>query len=476
MFDVIVIGSGIIGSYISRELSRYDLDVLVLEKENDVANGTSKANTALVHAGYDAKPNTNMAKFNVLGNSMFDKVCDELYVPFKRPGSLVLGFNDSDKNTIHDLYEKGIKNGVPGLSILDRKQLLELEPNIGDDVIIALHAATGGIVGPWELAIALMENAMDNGVSLNLNTEVIDIIKQESSFLVKTNQGEFESKILINAAGLFADTINNMVSNEKITINPVAGEYFLLDKTAQNLVSRVVFQCPSETSKGVVVTPTVHGNIVVGPDSIEILEKEDKATHKDRLDFIKNKALKSIKNIPFNENITNFTGLRASSTTGDFIIGEAKDVKGFINVAGIKSPGLSSAPAIGLYVSNLAVNILGDVKENSSFNPRRKKPLVFNDLTDDEKTEIIKKDKKYGNIICRCETVSEGEIVDCIKRNAGATTVDGVKKRVRPGMGRCQGGFCMPRVVEILSRELNIPMEEVMKNSKSSYILTGRTK
>lgn len=476
MYDVVIVGAGIIGNFIARELTKYNGKILLLDKENDVANGTTKANTALVHAGYDAKLGSNMARFNVEGNAMFDKVCEELYVPFERPGSLVLGFNDEDRRTIEDLYKRGQANRVPDMEILEREDLLKLEPNLGDEVLLGLHAKTGGIVGPWELAIALAENAIDNGAELKLNTEVLDIEKMDAGYLVKTNRGDFETRVLVNAAGLFADTINNMVSKEKIDIRPVKGEYFLLDKTAGKLVSKVIFQCPSKTSKGIVVTPTVHGNIIVGPDSVEIEDKNSKKTTKAGLDYVRETANKSIKNIPFGENITNFAGLRATPTSGDFIIGEASDAKGFVNVAGIKSPGLSSAPAIGVYVAKLVADILGDLEENKDFNPRRREVVLFNQLSDEEKNEIIKKDKRYGNVICRCETITEGEIVDSIKRNAGATTVDGVKKRVRPGMGRCQGGFCMPKVMEIISRELGQDMKDVVKNSEGSYIITEKTK
>lgn len=476
MYDVVVIGAGIIGNYVARELMRYKGRVLILDSENDVANGTTKANTALVHAGYDAKPGTNMARFNVQGNAMFDQVCQELYVDFKRIGSLVLGFNQEDRETIQVLYEKGLANGVPEMEILEREELLELEPNLGDEVLLGLHAKTGGIVGPWELAIALAENAIDNGAELRLNTEVVDIVKKDGHYLVKTSQGDFETRAIVNAAGLYADKINNMVSKDKLDIRPVKGEYYLLDKTAGDLVNKVVFQCPSKTSKGIVVAPTVHGNIIVGPDSVEVASKDDKKTTRQGLDFVRERASLSIKDIPFNENITNFTGLRATPTNGDFIIGEARDAKGFVNAAGIKSPGLSSAPAIGLHVAQLVVDILGDLEENKDFNPRRRKPLVFMELSDEEKNSLIKEDSRYGTIVCRCETVTEGEIVDSIRRNAGATTVDGVKKRVRPGMGRCQGGFCLPKVVEILSRELGKDMTEVVKNSQESYILTDKTK
>ena len=476
MYDIIIIGAGVSAAATARELSRYEGKFLVLEKENDVANGTTKANTALVHAGYDATEGSNMAHFNVKGNAMFDEICEDLYVPFERTGSLVVGFTDEDRETIEELYQRGINNGVPNMEIIERDKIKELVPNISDEAKFALYAKTGGIVGPWELATNMMENAVDNGVEIKLNTEVKSLEKLDDHYIVKTTNGDFKSKLVINAAGLYADKINNMVSEDKFEIQPVKGQYYLLDKQANDRTDMVIFQCPSKTSKGIVVSPTVHGNIIVGPDSVPGDDKDNKSTSRDNLSYVKETAKRSIKDIPFNKNITNFAGLRANPSTGDFIIGEAKDAKGFINIAGIKSPGLTAAPAIGEYIANLAVELLGGLNKNDSFNPRIRKPIRFIELTDDEKNEVIKKDKRYGNIICRCETVTEGEIVDAINRNVGATSVDAVKRRVRAGMGRCQGGFCMPKVVEILARELGQDMTEVVKDGKNSEILTEKTK
>lgn len=476
MYDVAIIGAGIVGTFIARELSRYDLNIVLIERENDISNGCTKANTGIVHAGYDAKPGTNMAKFNVKGNPMFDKVCEELDVPFKRIGSLVLGFDEEDERTIDELYERGQKNGVPQLKILNKEEIEKLEPNIGKEVTKALYAPTAGIIGPWELAIALAENAVDNGVELLLNNEVLNISKLEEGYLVETTEKKLYAKYIINCAGVYADKINSMVSDEKFDIIPKNGQYFVLDKSVGDMVNTVIFQCPKSYGKGVVVTPTVHGNLMIGPDNQIAESKESKETSRDRLNEIKKVARKSIEGIPFGKNITNFTGIRNEPSTGDFIIGEAIDAKGFINVAGIKSPGLTSSPAIAEYVVELLKEISGGLKENKDFNPRRKKVIRFNELSDEEKNELIKKDPRYGRIICRCESITEGEIVDCIHRNAGATTVDGVKKRTRPGTGRCQGGFCSPRVMEILARELNKDMTEIVKDGVDSYILIGQTK
>lgn len=477
MYDILIIGGGIVGTSIARELSRYQLKTILLEKENDIANGTTKANTALVHAGYDAPNGTLMAKFNVEGNKMYEDLCKELHVPFKKTGSLVLGFNEEDRKHIESLYENGQKNGVPEMEILEREDIKKLVPNVSDEAEVALYAKTGGIVGPWELAVALMENAMDNGVELELNQEVIDIKNNEDHYIVKTRDNEYQSKIVINAAGLYSDKINDMVSENKFKITPVKGQYYLLDKRKEPIVDKVIFQCPTPDSKGIVVTPTVHGNVLVGPDSQPIEDKKDKNTNSSNLEYIKEVGSKSIKNIPFNETITSFAGLRASPSTNDFIIGEAEDADNFINVAGIKSPGLTAAPAIGVYIKDLVVNdLLSNVKENMSFNPSIKKPIIMNELTFEEREKVIKENPSYGKVVCRCENITEGEIIDSIKRNAGARTVDGVKRRVRAGMGRCQGGFCLPRVMEILSDELDISMEDVVKDGKNSNILTEETK
>ena len=476
MYDVTIIGAGIIGTFITRELSKYDLKILLLDKGNDIATGTTKANTALIHAGFDAPKNTKMSYFNVRGNAMFDKVCEELDVPFERIGSLVLAFDEEDTKTIENLYNNGLEAGVPNMEILNKEQVLKMEPNISNKVNAALYAKTAGIIGPWELAIALAENALENGAELKLNTEVLDITKSNNTYTISTNNGEIHTKAIINCAGVYGDKINNMISNNKINIIPKRGQYYLLDKTVGDLVNTIIFQCPTAKGKGVVVTPTVHGNLIVGPDSQIIEDKNDTATTKDNLGHIINTAKVSVPNIPLDQVITTFAGIRAEAETKDFIIEEAKDLPGFINVIGIKSPGLSAAPAIAEYVVKLVNNIFHNLKEKEIYNPIRRKVIRFIELSDEEKNKLIKENPMYGNIICRCENITEGEIVDAIHRRAGATTVDGVKKRVRPGSGRCQGGFCMPRVMEILAREQNKKMENIVKEGPDSKILIGKTK
>ena len=476
MYDVAIIGAGVIGASIFRELTKYNLKVVVLEKENDVSMGTSKANSAIIHAGYDPKVGTLMAKYNVKGNEMFEELCKELDVPFKRNGSLIIGFSDEDMETIKKLYENGNKIGVKGLKILSKEEVLEKEPNLNEEVFGALYAPTGGIVGPFEYTIALMENGVANGGEISLNSEVSDIKKENDIFKITTKNGKvIEAKYVINAAGVHADDVHNLICKESFKITPRKGEYFVMDKTQGNVVSHTIFQCPSKLGKGILVTPTVHGNLLVGPDAEDLDDKEDVKTEGERLAFIREKSLRTTNKVNFRESIRNFAGLRATSDRGDFIVEEAEDVKNFIDVAGIKSPGLSSAPAIAEDVVLILENCGLKLEENKNFNPIREE-IRFMELSPEEKAEIIKKDPRYGRIICRCESITEGEIVASIKRCFGNMTLDGVKRRCRPGMGRCQGGFCGPKVQEIIARELDLNMEDINLEKDGSYILVGKTK
>lgn len=475
MFDVIIIGTGIVGCSIARELSKYKLKTCVVDRDSDVANGTTKANSAIVHAGFDAKTGTLKGKLNAVGNAMFDKLAEDLDFHFKRIGSLVLCFDENDINKLHELKEQGEKNGVPGLDVLDIKKLREMEPNISNDVVAALHAPTGGIVCPYEMTIALAENAYTNGAEFKFDTEVINIEKEEGFYTLKTNKGDIKTKMVINAAGVFADEINNMVSNNKIHIMPRKGEYCLFDKAVGNMVSKTIFQLPNKMGKGVLVTPTVDGNLLIGPNAMDIEDKNDLTTTTEGIDDILNKASLSIKQVPMRQVITSFSGLRAHSTNNDFIIGEQTDSENFINVAGIESPGLSSAPAIAEMIKNIVVDKL-QPEENPKFNPIRKGIPKFREMNNEQRKELISKDSRYGKMICRCETVTEGEIINAIRRPLGAKTLDGVKRRTRAGMGRCQSGFCAPKIVEILAQELNIQPTEVTKFGGNSNILVGRDK
>lgn len=475
MFDVTIVGAGVVGCSIARELSKYDLKVCVLEKGPDVATGTSKANSGIVHGGHDATPGTLKAKLNVRGNEMFDKLVKELNFPFKRNGSLVLCFDESEKDGLQKLLEKGQKNGVQNLKILGKEEILEMEPNVNDDVVGALYVPTGGIVCPYEMTIAMAENAYTNGVEFKFETEVKNVVKKETGFTVETSKGNFETNLVINAAGLFSDDLNNMVSKNKIEIIARKGEYCLFDKTAGTMATKTLFQLPTKMGKGVLVSPTVDGNLLIGPNAVDVDDRTDVDTTQEGIDDILNRAKKTFKQIPMRQVITSFSGLRSHDTVNDFIIGEAEDVPGFINVAGIESPGLSSAPAIAEMVEGIVVEKLSPAK-NEKFNPIREGIPKFREMTNEERKELIAKDPSYGKIVCRCETVTEGEILNAIRRPLGARDLDGIKRRTRAGMGKCQSGFCSTKIVALLSKELGIPETEVTKFGGKSNLLIGEDK
>lgn len=465
MKDVIIIGAGVSGCAIARELSRYQLDICVLERESDICEGTSKANSGIVHGGFDAKPGTLKAKLNVLGNSMMDEMSKKLDFEFKRNGSMVVCQNEMGIPALEKLLEQGKENGVKGMKILKREQALELEPNLADGVYAVLYIPSGGIVCPFGMNIAYAENAAQNGVEFKLGTEVQLIERVGQDYRIQTNQGVFDTKYVINAAGVYADVFHNMVSEQKIHITPRRGDYCLLDKTAGDLVRHTIFQLPTEKGKGVLVTPTIHGNLLLGPTAIDIEDKEATATTAKGLQEVLEKCTKSVKNIPFKQVITSFAGLRAHEEHGEFIIGEVEDAKGFIDVAGIESPGLTSAPAIGIYVRDILAEKM-ELKEKEIFVEERKGIVRFLDLPKEEQNRLLQKNQAYGQIVCRCEQITEGEILDAIHRPLGATTLDGVKRRTRAGMGRCQAGFCTPKVMEILARELHLELKDIRKNGR----------
>ena len=475
MYDVIIIGAGVSGSAVARELSRYRIKVCVLEKEEDVCCGTSKANSGIVHAGYDAAEGSLMAKLNVRGNEMMDALARDLDIPFKRTGSLVICLHEEDQPQLQTLYERGGRNGVPGLRILGREELKDMEPNISNEACAALYAPTAGIICPFELNIAMAENAAMNGVEFRFNTEVQDLKPTEKGWEIHTSQGVCETRYVVNAAGVYADVFHNMVSKNKIHITPRRGDYCLLDKSAGSHVGRTIFALPGKYGKGVLITPTVHGNLLVGPTAVDIEDKEGTNTTKEGLDEIIKKAGMNIKNLPMRQVITSFAGLRAHEDGHEFIIGEVKDARGFIDCAGIESPGLTSSPAIGEMVGNLIRDKM-NLEEKEDFISIRKGVLNPNTLDREQRNFLIQEKPEYGNIVCRCEMITEGEIIDAIQRPLGARSLDGVKKRTRVGMGRCQTGFCSPKTMEILARELHIPISEVTKSGGDSGIIRGRNK
>ena len=479
-YDVAVIGAGVIGATVTRELSKLDMKVVLLESCNDVAMGTSKANSAIVHAGFDAESGTLKAKLNVEGAALMESYCKMLAVPYKNNGSLVVAYSEEELKTLEVLLNRGITNGVPGLEIIDREQLVKMEPHIGPTALGALWAPTAGIVSPYELAIAATENAVVNGAEVKRNSEVSAIEYKDGVFTLSTASGTVEAGYIINCAGIFADSIAKMIGDDSFTIIPRRGEYHLLDKTEGNMVSHTVFMCPNKMGKGILVTPTVHGNVLMGPTAadLDIDHKLDIDTTPEGLAEIIDRIHKVIPELTTRNEITSFAGNRAyvKDGNGDFIISGSKANDRFINVAGIESPGLSAAPAIALYVAKMFREMAPQYGEKKNFIETRKPPVRINELSSQERKELVEKDKRYGRIICRCEGVTEGEIIDAIKAPCGARDVDGVKRRTRAGMGRCQGGFCGSKVLEILARELDVPMNEITKFGGESKIIYDRTK
>ncbi len=474
-YDVAVVGGGVIGGMILRELSRYRLNVCLLEKEGDVSMGASRANTGIVHGGFDAECGTNKAKYNVLGCKMMPDVTKELGVKYVNNGTLVVAFSDEDVETVKVLYERGLKNGVEGLEIIDAEEIARIEPNVRKEAKCALYCKSAGIVCPYELTIAAVGNAMDNGAELFTDFEVTKITEGEYFTLTAADGRSVEAKKIVNAAGMYSDKIAGMIGDTSFSIQPRKGEYILLDKSHAGLFNHTLFFCPGKGGKGIVVTQTVDGNILLGPTSEEIEDRTDKSTTAQGLNFVKQKASEMSDKLPFWDTITSFTGLRAFCDRHDFIIEPSAKNSNFIHVAGIESPGLTAAPAIAKKV----VELLGEglaLTEKEGFNGYRKPDYFFKNLSVEEKNELIKKDDNYGKIVCRCEEITLGEILTAVRENPKARTVDGVKRRTRAGMGRCQGGFCQPSIVKIIAEELGIPLEQVEKGGKNSNLLIGESK
>ena len=475
IYDVIIIGGGVTGCCIARTLSKYDLKICLLEKEAEIASGTTKANSGVIHAGYASPREYIKRHLCIKGNKLYTQAVKELNFPFKRIGSLVVALEDNQIKKLDEDRKKGTEDGISGLElILDRKQIKQMEPNLTDDVVGVLHAPSAGIASPYELTFALAENAAMNGVKFFRNHEAIKIKHQDYTFSVRTYRGELQGRNLINAAGLYAAKISKMLGLDYFSIMPRKGEYILFDRNALQ-INKVLFPIPTKVSKGILVCPTLHGNTFVGPNAQNITDQEDISTTTSGLKEILEGGRKIIPSLPARSSIRNFAGLRAVPDTYDFII-DNTDVYGFINVAGILSPGLTATFAIAEKVVDY-LELLGvELKVKEDYNPIRPKPEQFKDFTKEELDKKIQEDPAWGRIICRCETIPEKEIINAIHAPVGANTVDGVKFRCRPGMGRCQGGFCRPRVIEILSRELNRSYEEITKKGEDTNILVGKTK
>ena len=475
-YDVAIIGAGVVGSLVARELSRYQLQVCLLEKGEDVAVGATRANSAIVHGGFDPLPGTLKAKLNVRGTVMMPQLAEELHVPYRRNGSLVVAFSEEEEPILGELYRRGVENGVPGLRLLTAAEALELEPHLSPSAAAALLCESSGIISPYELAIAAAGNAMDNGVALKTGFCVDQIEEQDGAFVLRSGADTVACRYAVNCAGQYADEIARIMGETDVDVVPKKGEYLLLDKQAGSLVSHTIFQVPTAAGKGVLVTPTVDGNLLIGPTSHAVSSKEDRDVTREGIEEIRHKAEKSVSGLPLRQVIRSFAGLRASVEGGDFVLRPGRRSPRFIHALGIDSPGLSAAPAIAeeLVVLLQAAGLICQMKDG--FISQRISAHAFRDLPPEEKNMWIAKDPRFGHIVCRCEGVTEGEIVAAIHQNPPAHTVDAVKRRTRAGMGRCQSGFCTTYITELLAQELHMPEEHVVKDGKNAYMLVGRTK
>lgn len=474
-YDVIIVGAGVTGGMLARELSKYQLSVCILEKENDVAMGASRANSGIIHGGYDPVPGTLKAKMNSLGVELLYRAAEELHVPHVHNGSLVCAFSQNENKHLEQLLERGKANGTPGLKLLTGDEARKIEPQLSEAVTAALQVTNAGIICPYELTIAAVGNAMDNGVELKRNFAICKIEKQTDGFAVTAENGQqVQGKYLINCAGGGADKIAALAGDGFFTIKPRAGEYMLLDKAEGSRVTHTIFQVPSKEGKGILVTPTVDGNLLVGPTAVQVADEYSTETTPAGLQTVARLAAKSVPSVNFRQVITSFSGVRASEEHEDFIIQASDRVENLVHVAAIDSPGLTSCVAIAQH----AVQILEKqglvLTQKPDWNGTREDPHAFRHMRDEEKDAYIKQNPAYGKIVCRCETVSEGEIVAAIRRNPQAYDIDGVKRRTRSGMGRCQGGFCSPYVMKLIAREHGIAMEQVTKCGSGSEPLTGK--
>lgn len=478
-FDVAIVGAGVVGALTARELSRYNLRVVLLEKEDDVAAGASRANSGIVHGGFDPVPGTKKAELNLRGTAMMESLCAELGVSYRKNGSLVLAFSEEEAEHVRALYERGLANGVPELSLLTREEVLALEPNVSSQVVAALRCESSGVVCPYGLTIAATGNAMDNGVKLICNFPVDGICHTADGFVIYSGDRKVEADYIVNTAGMFSDEIAAMLGDCRYHLIPRMGEYMLLDHAESGLCSHTLFQVPTAAGKGILVSPTADGNILVGPTSVELKnrDKNHRDTSAEGLAIIRRAAEKTIESMPWRQVITSFTGLRASLEGGDdFVIEASTASPRVVHAIGIDSPGLSSAPAIAKELVKLLAEGGLALTEKPDFCGTRPSYHAFAHLSDEEKNEKIKQNPAYGHVICRCEVVTEGEIMDAIHRNPPARSLDAVKRRVRTSMGRCQGGFCTTYITEILAREWGMDVTEVTKFSAGSELLFGRIK
>ena len=475
IYDVAIIGAGVIGGILARELSRYELSVCLLEKENDVAMGASKANSGIIHGGYDPKPGTLKAKLNTEGVELLFRTAEELHVPHRRNGSMVCAFSPEEEPLLEELYLRGQMNGIPGLVLLSGAAARALEPNLSGTVTKVLHVTNSGIIGPYELTVAAVGNAMDNGVTLLRNFAVTEITQEAGIFTVAAASGQqVQSRYLCNCAGGYSDEIARMAGDDFFRIIPRAGEYMLLDKAEGVRVRHTLFQCPTKAGKGILVTPTVHGNLLTGPTATAVESPERRDTTPEGLSAVARLASKSVPTVDFRQVITSFTGVRSSWAGDDFILEASSKIPNLIHAAAIDSPGLTCCVSIAKYLIEILKKQGLALSEKKNWKATREDPCAFREMSDEEKDAYIKIHPAYGKIVCRCEGVSEGEILAAIRTNPPAWDMDGIKRRTRSGMGRCQGGFCGPYIMELLAREMGVPIEEITKNGGSSRMVTGR--
>lgn len=470
--DILIIGSGITGCALARELSGYQASVTVLEKGSDIAEGATKANSGIIHAGYDAMPGSLKAYYNVLGSSMYPSLCSQLNIPYRRCGALVIALDENESKSVEALKKRGESNGVENLSLIGKDEILALEPNINPQVVCALNVPDSAIISPYEAAYAFADNAAVNNTTFLFDQTVENVIKNSNGFTVQTNSDTFHCHVVINCAGSFGAEIHNILCEEKLEMTHRRGQYYLLDRSSEQPFSRTVFQCPSHMGKGVLLTPTVHGNMLIGPTAEDISDPCDTATTAEGLSEIIRKAVRTWPALSVRQNITNFSGIRAHLNSGDFVVGQNKEVPGYFEAIGIESPGLSSAPAIARDLCRQVVDYMNLVRKEKTI-VYQAPSCSFHDMSNEERASAVESDPAHGNIICRCEMVTEAEIRAAIHRPVGARTVDGVKRRTRAGMGRCQGGFCMPRVADIIAEETGIPLQKITKSGGSSFLLTG---
>ena len=472
MYDVLIIGAGVSGSLLAHTLSKLDLSVCLLDKESDVACGASSANSAIIHSGHDPKEGSLKAHYNLLGNRMYKDLCDELQTAYRQVGAFVVATSKEEEGRLEELIANCIRREIP-YEVLDGDELRRREKNLSDNVTKGISLPTTGIVTPWEVCIAAVEEFLLNGGEVLLDHEVTAIEKKDGRFLVHCHDEVLETKILVDAAGVYADKIAGMLGVQRYSITPRKGEYYILDHTKEKLVDTIIYPVPSDKGKGVLAVPTIHENILLGPDSEFVPDKDSVATD-EGLDYVRRDIAKTVKNIPMGNIIHTFAGLRPTPDTHDFVIGEDEEVENFIHVGGIESPGLTASPAIAEDVKKIIVEKLHPSEKKEYI--RRRKPVIMREMSEEEKAELVKKDPDFGKLICRCEKITLGEIKDVIHRPCGAKDVRGVKRRCRPGMGRCQGGFCEVEVLKILSRELNVPMEEISLHGKGTRILVEEAK